>query len=298
MNENVLACITAYYPGPEFENICSIISQQSGFLLIIDNSPECTVNSAGFTLPNNSRVFCNKNKNAISGAFNIALNYARENGYEFLNIFDQDTIPPPGVTTALIHTLKANAKAALVSPRFINSSTNFPGRVLTSPSKWRVTSIWPKADIGVLKVLLTISSASLIAMNRLPENAFYDNRLIIDGCDIDFCLYLRNAGLDILVDTSICIFHGIGSRKKGGSRWSATNYSPLRKQLSAKNRMIIWRRYWESYPGYILNDTFVFFLDSSRTVVFEKDRVRKLAALIKGLWQGLREKNISTRIGG
>jgi rhamnosyltransferase len=295
MNKNVLACITAYYPGTEFENICSIIAQQAALLLIIDNSVEGNLINQGINFSDNIIIKANNNKGAVAGALNIALTYARENGFEYLHIFDQDTMPPAGITTALLAAFETDATAVIISPRFINSSTNHPGRVLTGISKWRVKSMWPKNDVGMVKVLFTISSASLVCIKRLPAEAFYDTRLVVDGCDIDFCLSLKNAGLEVFVNTSVCVWHGLGARKKGGGRWSATNYSPLRKQLSAKNRMMIWRRYWGNYTGYVLNDLYVFLLDSARTLLLEKDRFHKLIALCRGIWQGTQEKNIAER---
>jgi len=295
MNENVLACITAYYPGPEFENICRIISQQTGLLLIVDNSVEGNLHSQGINFTPNTRVVCNRNEDAISGALNTALKYARDHDFEYLHIFDQDTEPPEDITGNLIPAFRTDPKAVIVSPRFLNSSTNFPGRVLLNVKKWKVKNIWPAADIGIISALFTISSASLIHIKRLPQDMFYDRRLFIDNCDVDFCLFLRNEGFEILVDTSICVIHGIGSRKKGGGRWSATNYSPLRKQLSSKNRVIIWRRYRTTYPGYILSDMFIFLLDTGRTLVFENSRFTKFWAICKGIWQGLKEKDIAQR---
>jgi len=285
----------AYYPGAEFENICRIISEQTGLLLVVDNSPECTLRNLNLKLNANTLIVYNENKDAISGALNIALAHARSHNFEYLHIFDQDTVPPADITTLLLPSLQADPKAIITSPRFINSSTNFPGRVLEHISKWKVKSFWPKEDMGVMKALFTITSASLISIKRLPPDTFYDTRLFVDGCDVDFCLYLRNEGFEILVDTSICVTHGIGSRKKGGGRWSATNYSPFRKQLSAKNRMIIWRRYWSTYAGYILSDLFVFTLDTARTVLLEKGRFTKFIAICKGIGQGLREKDIAKR---
>ena len=295
MNENVLACITAYYPGDEFENVCRIISQQTRLLLIVDNSVEGNLTDQGINFTGNTLVLSNKNKGAISGALNIALTYAREHGFGYLHIFDQDTVPPADITSALMPAFQTDPKTVISSPRFLNSSTNFPGRVLLNVKKWKVKNLWPGTDIGIISALFTISSASLINITRLPQDMFYDTRLFIDNCDVDFCLFLRNQGFEILVDTSVCVIHGIGSRKKGGGRWSATNYSPLRKQLSSKNRMIIWRRYRTTYPGYILSDIFIFLLDTARTLVFEKNRFTKFAAICKGIWQGIKEKDIAKR---
>jgi len=291
----VLACILAFYPGEKFEDVCSAIAEEVSYLLIVDNSPDSILLRDEIWLPKNSSIIYNKNEGAVAGALNIALTLARERGFEYLQIFDQDTMLPAGITSALVDTLKFNPKAVLVSPRFINLNTNHPGRVMTYISKWKIKNIWPNTDIGIVQALFTITSASLINLKLLPQDLYYDERLIIDGCDVDFCLALRDKQLQIIVNTSQCIIHGIGNRKNGGGRWSPTNYSPQRKFLGAKNRVIVWRRYLKKYPGFIINDCYVFFLDTVRTVLLEKDKINKLKAIIMGVFAGAREKNILIR---
>jgi len=295
MNNNVLSCIMAYYPGKEFKTVCDIIARQTTFLLIIDNSPDCSLTTSDFLMPDNAIIVSNKNNGAVAGALNIGLELAIFKKFDYLQIFDQDTMLPPNLTESLIKNIQARANAAIISPRFINSSTNFPGRVLAYTSKWWVKSYWPKNNIGIIDALFTISSASIIDIKKLPENTYYDRKLYIDGCDVDFCLHLQNLGFDILVDTSNCVYHGIGSRKKGGGRWSATNYSPFRKQLGAKNRTIVWRRYITKYPGFIINDCFVFTLDIARTIMFEEEKFAKIKAIFIGIYQGMQEKEIHHR---
>jgi rhamnosyltransferase len=285
----------AFYPGDKFESICRFIAENADFLLIVDNSPESTLLSANYNLPANTSIVYNKNNGAVAGALNIALELARTGKFEYLQLFDQDTVPPPGITAALVNTLVQNPAIVLVSPRFININTNFPGRLMMNYKKWRVKSIWPPNDIGLVSALFTITSASVINMKMLPDNFYYDERLIIDGCDVDFCLALRELGLEIAVDTSQCITHGIGNRKNGGGRWSPTNYSAQRKHLSAKNRVMVWRRYFNSYPGFVLNDIFVFTLDTARSVLLEKEKFKKFKAIFTGLISGARERDIKLR---
>lgn len=295
MTDKVLACVMAFNPGDQFENNCRVIANMVTTLLVVDNSPVGSLACQQIEWPGNIEIIYNKNLGAVAGALNIALFIARERGYDYLQLFDQDTEPPLQVTAKLISALKLNTEVVMISPRFTNLNTGYPGRVMTDVSKWKIKSIWPRTDIGMLNALFAISSASVIDINRLPAYLYYDERLIIDGCDVEFCLALKTAGFKILVDTSQCITHGIGNRKNGGGRWSPTNYSAQRKYLGAKNRVMVWRRYAGYYPGFILNDLYVFILDSLRTILLEKEKLKKFGAIINGVIAGFHEKKISDR---
>jgi hypothetical protein len=78
MSEKLLACIMAYYPGPEFERVCRTIAASATYLVIIDNSPDSSIQNDKFTWPHNSFIFYNKNNGAVAGALNIALAIARK----------------------------------------------------------------------------------------------------------------------------------------------------------------------------------------------------------------------------
>jgi rhamnosyltransferase len=295
MHKKILACITAFYPGEKFEEICAIIARGATYLLIVDNSPECTLSPSDFSVPDNAIIVYNQNRGALSGALNIALELARLKKFDYLHLFDQDTLPPADISFLLANTLEKHDKAIIAAPRFINSDTNFPGRILQMKGDHGFKNIWPDHDMGVIDVMLTITSGTVINMNLLPNDVIYDERLLVDSCDIDFCLNLKSRGFHIIVDTAQCMRHGLGNRKKGGSRWSALNYSPYRKYLTVKNREIVWRRYYKEYPSYVISDFFIFLLDSGRTIVFEKGRFKKLKAILKGLLHGIKEKDIQQR---
>lgn len=291
----VLGCVMAFYPGEGFKEACERIARFVDFLLIVDNSPDSTLELFYINLPTNSEIIYNKNEGAVSGALNIALRRARESGFDYLQVFDQDTALTQEITDALIAGLQRNPTVALLSPRFVNLNTGFPGRVMLNLGKWRVKNIWPRTDIGLVNALFAITSATVIDVKKLPAELYYDERLIIDGVDVDFCLALRTAGLEIRVDTAQCIVHGIGNRRDGGGRWSPTNYSAHRKFLGAKNRVMVWRRYFRLFPGFVLNDIYVFILDSARTVLLENQRLKKSWAILEGLISGFSEKSIKTR---
>jgi len=58
---------------------------------------------------------------------------------------------------------------------------------------------------------------------------------------------------------------------------------------------MVWRRYFKDFPGFVINDCYIFILDTSRTVLLEKARFKKLWAITTGVVAGMREKNIADR---
>ncbi|GAA3994834.1 hypothetical protein [Mucilaginibacter dorajii] len=295
MNYSTLACILAYYPEDGFNNICTIIAQQVDFLLIVDNSPDDSLANSGYQFPTNSSIYFNRNIGTVAGALNVAIKKARDEKFDFLQIFDQDTQPILGITKRLIDSLLKYPNIGIISPRFVNLNTGYPGRVLIDRGRWCPQNTWPNSDIGIVDVLFTINSASLLNIKLIPQDIYYDERLVIDGCDIDFCLALKRLEFKIKIDTGLFIPHGIGNRNNQSGRWSPTNYSIERKELMSKNRIIVWRRYLKYYPGFIINDFLVFILDSGRSIFMEKRGFRKMFAIIKGMVKGLLEKNIQRR---
>jgi rhamnosyltransferase len=278
----LLACVVTYSPGEEVHGRLRAIAEQVDHVLIVDNTP---TRADLLGIQGNMSVMFNENRGAVSGALNEGLRYARSNGYTHMILFDQDTEVPEGLCSRLIAVSCARPDAAIVGPRYLNSSTGHPGRIVSLQGFWR-RSLWPAATDPAFEALFLINSCSLLCLDRIPTGFEYDEGLIVDNVDVDFCLALRCQGRSIWCAPDITVSHGIGARKKGSGKWSPTNYSPLRKFLQSKNRVIVWRRYLSGHPGFVLQDIMVWFLDSARTVVLETDRWIKLGSILRGFAEG------------
>ncbi|WP_037485261.1 glycosyltransferase, partial [Sphaerotilus natans] len=271
-----------YSPDDEVAGRLRAIATQVDHVLVVDNTPARATFPA---LGSNVSVLFNENRGAISGALNEGMRHARANGFTHMVLFDQDTEIPPGLCGRLLDASRTRPDAALIGPRYLNSSTGHPGRIVSLQGFWR-RSLWPVETEPAFEALFLINSCSLLRIDRIPAELRYDEGLIVDNVDVDFCLALRSHERTIWCIPSITVSHGIGARKKGAGKWSPTNYSPLRKYLQSKNRVIVWRRYLTHHPGFVLQDILVWFLDSARTVVLETGRLRKLGAILKGFVEG------------
>lgn len=278
----LLACVVTYSPDEEVPARLRAIAAQVDHVLVVDNTPARAMLPV---LGDNVSVLFNENRGAISGALNEGLRHARAHGFTHVVLFDQDTEIPQGLCDRLLAASHDRSEAAVVGPRYLNSSTGHPGRIVSVQGFWR-RSLWPSEKDPAFEALFLINSCSMLCIDRIPADLNYDEGLIVDNVDVDFCLALRRQGRTIWCLPQITVAHGIGARRKGSGKWSPTNYSPLRKFLQSKNRVIVWRRYLADHPGFVLQDILVWFLDSARTVVLENDRWGKLGAILKGFAQG------------
>lgn len=281
-SHRLLACVVTYSPDAAVPERLRAIAAQVDHVLVVDNTParaELAVDDARIS------VVFNENRGAIAGALNAGLRYARQHGYTHLILFDQDTEIPAGLCERLMAFSQAQPQAAIVGPRYLNSSTGHPGRIVSTEGFFR-RSRWPQAGDAPFEALFLINSCSLLCLASLPGDLGYDEGLIVDNVDVDFCLALRRRGGSIWCAPGITVEHGIGARRKGAGKWSPTNYSPLRKYLQSKNRVLVWRRYLGDHPGFVLQDIVVWLLDSARTVVLESGRGEKLGAILRGFVHG------------
>ena len=283
---SLLACVVTYRPDEAVRQRIEAIARQVDHVIIVDNTPDQPGVPLGMDSAQVSVVF-NQNRGAIAGALNAALGFARDRGFSHLVLFDQDTEIPPGLCASLLACAAASPSAGIIGPRYLNSSTGHPGRIVSMKGFFR-QNVWPAETASSFEALFLINTCSVLSLDRIPENLWYDESLIMDNVDVDFCLALRQSGGSIRCFPSVTVLHGIGARKPGSSKFSATNYPPQRKYLQSRNRVAVWRRYAGQHPGFVLQDVLVWLLDSARTLVLEQGRWAKTSAIVRGFLAGWR----------
>lgn len=289
IHPSLLACVVTYRPDGAVRQRIQAIARQVDHVIVVDNTPDLPDGLPDHALldldsPRVSVVF-NRNRGAIAGALNVALGFSRDQGFSHMVLFDQDTEIPPGLCSLLMACAVASSSASIIGPRYLNSSTGHPGRIVSLQGFFR-ENVWPAENQPAFEALFLINTCSVLSLDQIPADLWYDESLIMDNVDVDFCLALRKTGGSIQCFPSVTVLHGIGARKPGASKFSATNYPPQRKYLQSRNRVAVWRRYVGEHPGFVLQDVLVWVLDSVRTLVLERDRWAKMGAIVRGFIAG------------
>lgn len=150
------------------------------FIYIYDNSPE------GQVVERDNVIYIHDSKNSGLGvAYNKAAKYAKENGYEWLLIMDQDTTFPPNTLANYKEAIHENPEIMLFAPIH-----KIAANIYISPTHYRFKTSHPesRARTGLLlfKDAAPINSGMLINVEAFYKVGGYDEEVILDFSDIRF----------------------------------------------------------------------------------------------------------------
>lgn len=139
-------------------------------------------------------------------------------------------------------------------------------------------------------VYSVIASGSLIPMETFKICGYFKSNYFIDCIDTEFSFRVYQHGLKILLVPEAKLTHSIGeitSKSIFHKKVDVWNHSPIRKYYIIRNRIWLWREYFFKEFPYVLFEmkhsiTFVV-----KTVLFEKQRLKKIREIIRGIVDGI-----------
>ncbi len=165
-------------------------------LLVYDNSPE----SQSVVYSGDNRLFQyihDPSNPGVGKAYNVAGTVAREEGYDWLLLMDQDSSFPPRLFDAYTVSIRAFPNVHVFGPSL------FDHRGLLSPfrkgrtSGKRLGQITP--GLYSLNELAIINSGMLIKVSTFHQAKGYDERLPLDFSDIHFLSRVSGISPDFVV---------------------------------------------------------------------------------------------------
>ena len=285
----LLGVITLYHPSPRVaENLSSYVEGLDG-LFVWDNTP--TDAASSFTLPQaiaEKVVYTRQGDNVgIAQALNAAATYAEANGYTHLLTMDQDSDFQAGSFRRYRHAVEADSDAShMAYVPCINKTVEADNKAEEERTEENRPTNGP-AEMEEVSGL--IISGTIFPVETLRTVGHFLEALVIDAVDTEYALRIRRAQGRIMRIPSTVLHHELGySLRKRFLCWHpvSLNYSPLRTYYIARNFLylrrhypefrrpdLLWQLVWKR-PFYIL--------------FLEEQKQAKLAALCRGIWQGLR----------
>ena len=267
----ILAVIVTYNPeiGP-LKSFLEALSKQTDSVIIYDNNSQNFKDIASIQLSGNVIVrSCSKNK-GLPSHYNAAIQYGQENSFDFLLILDQDSCFDDTFLTAY----KQNLSDELIClvPLLVHSNDCY-------------NNFYPTKTKGKTEtVSRSINSGTLLNLKTLPTQLRFDEDLFIDCVDFDFFDKIRKLGFKVLRVNSAKLHVSLGSINRFGP-FFLYNYSPFRLEKQTRDRIIFMRKHPFSFFTIWLA-TFTLFCNA-KTVLFEKNRIEKFKAIVRGFAKGL-----------
>ncbi len=144
-----------------------------------------------------------------------------------------------------------------------------------------------RVELDMVRTLSAIhASASYLAVGPFRDEFF------IDYVDEEYCLRAKAKGYRIIKSRKHLMSHAIGSptahRMFGTSKWT-TNHGPDRRYYIARNNTVLLREYGNYRGGmWAWKSLRRCLRQCKRIALYEQMKTRKIAAVIHGLWDGIR----------
>lgn len=226
----------------------------------------------------------------LAAAHNRGIAFARERGFRFVLLLDQDSVPEPGMLAALreafddlsrsrrvaaVGAVAVDARNGLVAP-FVRIGFPFNRKLPAQPGD--------RIECDFL-----ISSGSLIPLDVLHVVGGMDPGLFIDNVDLDWSFRARACGFALFGIGAARMRHAIGDalRPSRLQRGGAFVHRPVRLYYIMRNRVLLYRR--KATPAaWVGQDLLRLPLKFALTLLFQPPRLRYLQRMLSGLRDGLR----------
>jgi rhamnosyltransferase len=286
----VCALIVTYRPDPQaLDTLLHSLEGQVGASVLVDNTdtgerPAVKASRSVTVLPQATNV-------GLSQAQNIGIAWARQHGYRYVLLLDQDSMPGPGMVAALLEALgqlDGQARVAAVGPRFrdLREAGDAPFVRVRFPLNRK---LWCRPGDRTVPCDFLISSGALIPMRVLDDVGVMDAGLFIDNVDLEWSFRARSMGYSLHGVCAATMHHHLGDARTRlpFGLGQVTVHGPSRLYYMMRNRVRLYRmrhtpRAWvaQDVPR-VLAKLLLFGLLIS-------PRRRNLRSMVRGLWDGWR----------
>lgn len=289
--QSVCAVIVSYHPNSStLKNLSKIKDQVSG-LVVIDNGSTA---DEVVCLRTSSRaldfhVIENGENLGIAEALNEGLRWAKANHYEWVIFFDQDSDITDGFIEQMFAAWESHPereRVASIHPRYVDPATG------AEPFIRRARDGGP---------VMAMTSGALMPVWVFQKLGSFAPEYFIDCVDFEYCLRIRAAGYLIADARNAVLLHAAGHADKNnvflGFSYRPTHYTATRRYYISRNRIALYRKYFRTFPRWILQSMYDGLRETVKCFMSERDRLPKFRSFVLGTWDGLTGKMGKRNVG-
>ena len=272
----IAAVATAYHPDERLAAVVDSALESCAAVVVVDNTPgggptvadklsdpRVTVRRPGANL-------------GLAAALNLGLREIPQDA-EAVLFLDQDSVLPADTVRAL---------AAYLDDPTIGIAAPTPWDAAHDSSYDSLAAL--RADVADRTDVIT--SGMLVRRGALERVGGFREDFFVDFVDIDFCLRLRRTGMRIVQDQRLKLPHSLGDRREhrlGPLRAQVVHYPAWRLYWIARGASTLLRENLRRDPAWAVKAVLFLASWTWRTAAFEDGRAAHLAALARGMRDGL-----------
>lgn len=278
--KNICCIIVTYNIGKNLGACFFSIKDQVNKVIIVDNNSNNETKEYINFLKENyeiEAIFNNENL-GIATALNQGVEYALEEGYNWILTMDNDSEATPRMINSMLNVYEnlSNSEKELVVgifPKYLEKGlADFSG--VESDEK-----------LNEYKYLISdITSGNLLKADVFEKVGFFDEKLFIDYVDHEFCYRINSLGLKLIKVENAKLLHSLGNTRKKKILFKEviyTNHSPLRKYYMTRNRFYTWRKFPDLMEINKI-DKVNFIKENLKILLLEKNKLKKFRMILKG----------------
>ena len=271
--KKILLSIVTYTPQiAQFKDKIKSFLNHVDFILIFDNHSSNQIEISRSFTQDNIKVVLNEKNIGLPVNYNRAIEFGQRNGFDFLLILDQDSVPDEKFFTEYKKNIADNPFCLVPLIQHVNED---------------YASFYPEKYTGETELVKSsINSGTLLNLNNIPENLRYDEDFFIDCVDFDFFLRLRRKHDIKRINTAILKINLGNITQKGP--FFLYNYPSRRLRKQSRDRVVFFRKHL--FSSFSVWFSFFILFNNIKILLFEKNRLTKAIAMIVGTFEGFKKK--------
>ncbi len=280
--DKLCAIIVSHFPDARFAEYLGAIQTQCDRVLIVDNG---SVGPALEMLRGLSggpvRLFETGRNAGLGAALNMGVAHAKNLGYAWVVLFDQDSLPLADMAsrfTGILAEYPQPDRIAIIGSRFIDRNRQ--------PMAVQRPAVSGEAPWAEKKRVIT--SGMLLSLQAFDDTGPFREDFFIDTIDHEFCYRARRKGWRILQTAAPLLAHSVGNYRRHRLLWFdvwRSHHPAWRCYLMTRNPMLLAR---ESHAhAKLLRGGYKAVKNALLILLFEEDKARKIRATLTGYFHGL-----------
>jgi rhamnosyltransferase len=277
MNRNgTCAVMITFRPEASVLDNLAMVRPQVDGLVVVDNGSSSELLASFHAAAQNMRFTLIENgvNLGIAAALNAGVRWGKAHGFQRVVLFDQDSTVTEGFIQAMLAEYESHPqrhKLAIVTPSQIDRNT---GRT---------------RDHGCAKdggPLVAITSGSLMPMEIFDQCGWFEEGLIIDCVDHEYCLRARSQGYTLAHCRHAVLLVAVGSTTRHqafGLSVNATHHSAKRRYYITRNRLVMVQRFWRQQPAWCYRAIRDVVQETIKLLFVEEERWGKLRNTARGI---------------